>query len=192
MNELVDQLLVINKEFNLTELGLGLKYFHARSVRKGEPLIKPGCKNAGLFFIADGIFESYAYNSHGKIEVYWFEGKNSFITDIEGFIQGKSSKTYIVACDDSMVGAISRKDVNDLCNRFRSWAIWRAKLLEYEYLKLFDFYRVFLHSSAEEKYEWLLKMYPDLLKKVPLGHVASLIGISQVSLSRIRAGKQTK
>ena len=69
---------------------------------------------------------------------------------------------------------------------------WGTRFQQHEFVKLTNHYENLRIKDASDRYHRLIETYPQILQRVPLGGIASYLGISQVSLSRIRAGKQKK
>ena len=92
--------------------------------------------------------------------------------------------------EDSTVYSLSRNKLQAHCQEDLAWANWWISLLEDEYLKLQYIHQSLMYKRAAERYRELINAIPDIENRVSLKHIASFLGISQVSLSRIRAGKQ--
>jgi len=73
-----------------------------------------------------------------------------------------------------------------------NWYVWYGLFLENITQRLYYYYQSLLVKDASQRYNELIELHPEILQRIPLGHIASYLGISQVSLSRIRAGKQKK
>lgn len=88
--------------------------------------------------------------------------------------------------------ALRDDDLDVLRNSSHRWAMWYGAFLEDVINRLNRYYNNLLEKDATKRYFALIEAYPEKLQRIPLGHVASYLGISQVSLSRIRAGTQKK
>ena len=85
---------------------------------------------------------------------------------------------------------ISNETLNRLFDSNTELANWGRRMSDGVILKLERLFMERYYRSANERYNLLLEREPEIFRKVPLKHIASFLGISQVSLSRIRAGVQ--
>jgi CRP-like cAMP-binding protein len=147
-------------------------------------LIKTGSVAKKIFFVEKGVIRSY-YLKDGNEIATWFTFENEFITSFYSFISNEPCHETIELLEDSILHALSFEDLNALTIEYPEINHLYRKVLELNFIKQerklnerFD--------SAKEKYENLLSNYPEILKRVPLGHIASYLGITQSTLSRIR------
>ena len=165
------------------------KHFMLETVPLGETLLVPGRMCKKLYFIYSGLV--FSCDREGKILWYEFEG-NSF-TDVCSFYSQKPSKNFIrIAEDQTVLVSIHYDKLQDLYNISHRWAKWGARFKENELIRIVTYYENLRIKDASERYYDLIASHPGVLQRVPLGHIASYLGISQVSLSRIRAGSQKK
>lgn len=171
------------------DLNLALDLFEEQQCRSGDYLLSEGYVCRYLYFIVHGLV--YAHTTDGQILWYEFEG-NSF-TDPSSFYQQSPSSIMIrVAEDHTRLIRISRTALIALYQKSHLWALWGVQFQEKELLRITSFYESLRVKDATQRYEDLLQAYPEVLQRIPFGHIASYLGISQVSLSRIRAGTQKK
>jgi CRP-like cAMP-binding protein len=134
---------------------------------------------ARIYYYKDGIdiTESFAF-------------ENSLIARVESLFTGKPSKKGIQVLEDSDFIGINSPALFDLYDRFPEIERLFRKIFEAAYVDTVNRIESIQFHSAEERYRDLLKFSPDILQRVPLKHIASYLGITQVSLSRIRARGQ--
>ncbi len=165
--------------------------FTVKEYDSGELILKPGKTCNELQFIQTGSVYAFASNETQKI--LWYEFERSFFTDVISFYSRTPSDISIkVAEDKTIISSISYDDLEKLFSEHHSWAIWGVKIHQKEVLRLTQYYENLRTKDASQRYFELVENYPEFLQRIPLGHLASYLGISQVSLSRIRAGKQKK
>ncbi len=165
--------------------------FHLSIHAKHELLLKTGQICRLLYFNCQGLVRSFLDTEDSK--VLWYEFEHSFFTDVTSFFTKEPSKANIeVLEEDTTLLSISLDDLNRLFEKNHKWAFWGTQLQQYEFVKLTNHYENLRIKDASERYHRLLEMYPQILQRASLGGIASYLGISQVSLSRIRAGKQKK
>ena len=161
------------------------KCFEERSVKKGEKILVQGNKANYLYFIKTGVLQNYYYLD-GKQISSWFYNENQFITSWFSFYAQKPSFEEIECLENCTLFQISYKDYQKLIADFPAFGNF-ARLLAEEMLTFIDeFSKGWSFLSAKEKYKLLLTYFPDIELRVKLGHIASFLGISQETLSRIR------
>jgi CRP-like cAMP-binding protein len=151
-------------------------------------LIKEGRISGYLYYMIKGAARAY-YLKDGKEVVLWFAFEDDLLTSHYSFIAQKKSYENIELLEDCILAAISHKDFNYLVEKYPSVNRLYRVFLEQYYIFLADQYREMHFFTAKEKYDNLLKNYPLILQRVSLGNIASYLGITQESLSRIRTGK---
>lgn len=148
-------------------------------------LIKAGTVANKIFFIEKGACRSY-YLKDGKEITTWFAFENEFITSFYSVISTEPSKETIELLEDSVFWALRFESIDRLSKLFPPINHLYRKVLEMNFIiqeKLLNE----RFSSAKEKYENLIHKFPEILQRVPLGYIASYLGITQSTLSRIRS-----
>lgn len=165
------------------------QYFALETMHSGEVLLNPGRTCKRLYFIHTGLV--FSCDRGGRI--LWYESEGNSFTDIHSFYKQKPSQNFIkIAEDQTRLVSIHHSKLQDLYNRSHRWAKWGTRFRENEIVRLVTYYENLRTRDASERYFDLLSSHPGILQRIPLGHIASYLGISQVSLSRIRAGSQKK
>ena len=153
---------------------------------KNEYLLVEGqvCRN--LYFLEKGALRGF-YNLDGKEITHWFGFENDFVTSFHSFTTLEPAVENIQLLEGSILWSISKEKLADLFNRFHE--IERLMRIAYEkyYIRLEERYVNAQFKTAAERYENLLQQTPHILERVPLGYIASYLGISQETLSRIRS-----
>lgn len=163
--------------------------FRSQYFSKGDLLVREGKVCNGLYFIQKGLV--YAYTLEGRI--LWYEMDGSSFTDLRSFFERQPSEQRMrIAEDDTALAYIMRDDLLSLYRASHRWALWGVRFYESELLRITNHYESLRTKDASKRYHDLVAAYPQILQRVPLGHIASYLGLSQVSLSRIRAGIQRK
>ncbi|RYU92740.1 Crp/Fnr family transcriptional regulator [Emticicia agri] len=153
---------------------------------KKHLLLKADTIERKIYFIKKGIVRAYAYQNDNEI-TFWFGKEGETIISMKSYVMnqpGYENIELLEACElyelqTDKLQALFHKDINI--------ANWGRKFAEQELIKTEERLIARQFSTAAERYAALLKNYPDLLQRVPLGYIASYLGITQVSLSRIRA-----
>ena len=141
------------------------------------------CRN--LYFLEQGALRGY-YMLDGKEITNWFGFENDFVTSFQSFITGAPAAENIQLLEGSVLWSISKEKLTSLFNQFHE--IERLVRIAYEkyYLRLEERFVNAQFKTAAELYESLIQRSPHILERVPLGMIASYLGISQETLSRIR------
>jgi CRP-like cAMP-binding protein len=161
-------------------------FFRAEHFLDGSFLFKGNMVCKELFFISSGIVRIVSVNSQGEEITYFFIGPGQICTILDSFISSTVTDNSIQASTDAEVLIIDRNDYAALCRKlpFFSGIIDRInqnRLLEKVKLK-----NSYSGLDATERYHQFLKLQADVAYKVPLNHIATYLGVTPQSLSRIR------
>jgi CRP-like cAMP-binding protein len=141
-----------------------------------------------LFFINKGIARAYYFKEEKDITAH-FALENGTITAIDSFIQRKKSRYNIEMLEDTTVSWVSYQNLQELLAEKPHYEKYIRLFLEQIYIDLAARIEDLLFHTAKERYDKIITNFPSLLQRVNLGHIASYIGITQETLSRIRAEK---
>lgn len=163
-------------------------YVSVLNCPKGHMLIKAGCVERKLYFIKKGIVRAFSESEKGEI-TFWFGEEGETAISMNGYVQNKRGYENIQLLEECELYELDIKDLNYLYENDIHIANWGRKFAENEILKMED--RIISREllEASERYKLLLINSPNLIRRVPLKHIASYLGITQVSLSRIRKNK---
>ncbi len=152
---------------------------------KNDFLLQAGNTCRHLYFIKHGAVRGY-YILENKEITHWFGFENDFVTSFHSFITGEASVENIQVIEGSILWKISKEKLNKLFNQYHE--IERLVRIAYEkyYIRLEERFVNAQFKTAAERYESLILQSPHILERVSLGYIASYLGISQETLSRIR------
>jgi CRP-like cAMP-binding protein len=153
---------------------------------KSSILIKEGIICNHLFFLEQGCLRGFS-NLDGKEVTHWFAFENDFVTSVYSFISRKPSLENIHALEDSVLWSVSYEDLQRLFDTYPDIERMTRIIYERAYIRLEERLVRLQFKSAKERYEQITTVFPTILNRVSLGHIASYLGISQETLSRIRA-----
>jgi len=160
-----------------------------RKFEKGTILVKEGQYAQDMFFIVSGSAKAF-YLKDGKCVIDWFAFENNFICSLESFFEGRPSPCYISLIETSILLSFHKDSMLELFDKHRDFERIGRLMVTKTMLQLQKRIMSLQFESAMQRYENLLKMYPNIIQRVPLGDIASFLGITQETLSRVRAGKK--
>jgi CRP-like cAMP-binding protein len=153
---------------------------------KNEFLLQEGKVCRQLYFLEKGALRGF-YNLDGKEITHWFGFENDFVTSFHSFITEEPAVENIQLLEGCILWGISKETLTNLFNHHHE--IERLMRIAYEkyYIRLEERFVNAQFKTASERYQDLLQQTPHILERVPLGCIASYLGISQETLSRIRS-----
>lgn len=137
--------------------------------------------------IVSGALRMYYIDNEGKDISFQFFFENQLVLSFESFYLARESKFYIESLEETELMSISKSDFEKLLNEFPEI---NRYVTEFVCNRFFNYTNVFLSqikNSPEERYLELIKDNPKILERVPQHYIASYLGITPVSLSRIRS-----
>ena len=163
--------------------------FRQDEFQKGHLLFRQGEICRHIFFIGKGLARIYYNTESGKEVTAWFFAENTFFTAHDSFYQNKPARDYCELLEDSVVYSLSFADMEAMLNENHEMAKFAFHAVYELAKKLTEFINGIKFQSAEDRYNALMQNYPNIFQRAKLGHIASFLGITQETLSRIRAGK---
>ena len=184
----LDKLITIINQFaNISEQAKN-ELFDIVSMKgfdKGSYIVEQGKACKHLYFIKSGFLRGFYYQD-GKEITSWFASENDVVTSMYSFISQKPSFETIEVLEDSNLFVISYENVQFLFKKYPEFNLIGRLLTEKYYIELEERTMSLQFQTATERYLKLLQQQPQLLQKASLGMIASYLGISQETLSRIR------
>ncbi|TDB62694.1 Crp/Fnr family transcriptional regulator [Arundinibacter roseus] len=158
--------------------------FQVRTVQKGNFLIKKGQFVTSFYFIKSGGLRIY-FDRDEKQITGWLAFKSDFFTELNSLKSGQPTLFNIQAIEDTTLLSIDKIQMENLYTKFPAWQQFGREIWEDAFLKVINGILSYQTMTAEERYLNMLK-HSDLLQRVPLKQLASYLGITQTSLSRLR------
>ncbi|MGB0838849.1 MAG: Crp/Fnr family transcriptional regulator [Chitinophagales bacterium] len=163
--------------------------FKLETLHKNHQLLESSKTVRKLYFIQSGVFRTY-YFHEDKAVTSWFYKTNQWMTSWHSFYSQQVSFENMEALENAIVYSIDLHQYRKLIQAFAPFERFMRLLLE-EHLTFMDFYfKGYMFMSAKAKYDLLLSYFPDIELRVKLGYIASYLGISQATLSRLRNKKK--
>ncbi|MEQ8473907.1 MAG: Crp/Fnr family transcriptional regulator [Marinoscillum sp.] len=155
-------------------------------IKKNHDLQAIGQTCKTIYFVQTGAARIYYYKN-GKEVTEYFAFENDLIIRAESLFTGKPSTKAIQAVSDTLFVALPSHSLFALFDKHRDIERLFRKIVEHSYVDTINRLESLQFHSAEERYASLMGKSPKVIQKIPLKHIASYLGITQVSLSRIRA-----
>ena len=153
---------------------------------KNTLLHQEGTRCDHVFLLEKGVARTFYYKD-GKDITAHIATEGESITAIDSLIQRKRSKYNVEVVEDSTVMLLAYPKMQELLVQKPQHEKFVRFLMEQIYMDLAERIENLLFYTAKERYEMLIAAKPDLLQRINLSHIASYLGISQETLSRIRA-----
>lgn len=165
-----------------------LKSAETRIFQKGEYLLKENeiCKY--YYFIESGLIKSFFYNDDKEFIMTFFR-ENTMLTEHSSYLTRKPSKYKLLALETSNVKCISQDNIEQLCAKHHCIETLFRKFSSIAAVHMMKRISEMLEANAATRYNNFLEENKGILQRISLGDMASYLGITQVSLSRIRAAK---
>jgi CRP-like cAMP-binding protein len=159
--------------------------FKLTTVKKGEYFLKTGKQSNELSFIQSGLFRVFVTTQEKEI-TQWISSKGYFVVDLSSFVFGTPARWTIQALVNTKLYTISKEDYNRIGTLIPKWNELEKLFIVRCFSMMED--RIFSHlsMSAEERYNLFFESNRELFNQVPLQYIASMLGMSPETFSRIR------
>jgi len=169
------------QEIQTLTVSLKSKTFH-----KGDFLLHAGEVCAYAFFVEKGLLRSFTTDETGKEHVIQFGPENWFVTDRSSAYFHEASDFSIEAIEETTVVLIDAAFISEASAVYPSFMRFNEKALQNHIRQLQKRINLLLSATAEKRYLDFIRLYPDLTLRVPQWMIASYLGITPESLSRVR------
>lgn len=160
--------------------------FVIQKVKRNEYLLREGEVCNFNLFVSSGTLRMYHLGPEGQEFTRYFAFENKFGTSLTSLIEGKPAIENIQAVEKSVVLRISKADYLELVETVPQINVIYRNMLEQAYItsqkRIYDFQG----KSALERLKWLMSHQPGILTRIPSRLVASYLGITSYTLSRLK------
>jgi CRP/FNR family transcriptional regulator, anaerobic regulatory protein len=157
-----------------------------KKFKKGEIIVKEGEISPDLYFIFKGFVRAFCKNEKDEPISVWFLKENRFAGSIKSHCTGLPSNISIQAIENCTLIVFKKELLEYIFNNPDVAAMYRKKINEC-FIEMEETAILLQSKNAIQKYEELLTKKPWVIQRAPLNHVASYLGITQSTLSRLRA-----
>jgi len=183
----------LRKNLELTDLQLGelAPRLRVKIVSKGSLLLRLGETRSYPYFVEKGLLRSYSIDETGKQHIIQFAPENHFISERGSFYFNAPSKLIIEAIEDTTVVVIDHH-YTDYVFGLPGFYKKNELILQNHVWYLQNRVNSLLGATAETRYLEFIQRYPDVTMRVPQWMIASYLGITPESLSRVRKELATR
>lgn len=153
---------------------------------KGCILLKANRIEQNIYFIRKGIVRAYALSDGNEI-TFWFGKEGDAVISMKSYVARQEGYEDIELLEDCELYKMNAQSLQQLYDHDIHIANWGRRLAEQELIRTEERLISRQLGTAADRYKTLLSEHPHLVRRVQLGYIASYLGITQVSLSRIRA-----
>lgn len=178
----------INKRVILTdeEFALCSEFFVPKKIRKKQYFLQEGDISRHLGFVNSGCMRVYTLDDKGTEHIVQFAIEDWWVSDLSSFLSGLPAKYNIDALQDSELLLLDKSERDKMLEAVPKMERFFRLIMESNYIATHQRIVDSLSISAEERYLKFVKTYPALLENIPQHLIASYLGITPQSLSRIR------
>ncbi len=177
-----DRLIPLSKE----EKDLAADRFHSRLFRKRQYVLQEGDVCTQFNFVVRGCLRMYKIDEKGNTHILQFAPENHWINDLGSFHTVKPSALCIDALEDTVVLQIHQSDLISLYKAAPKFDRIFRVLVENAFIRMQDRLLQNISSTAEERYQSFLDVYPHLINRLSQVQIASFLGITPEFLSKLR------
>jgi CRP-like cAMP-binding protein len=157
-----------------------------RQLRRNEFLLREGEVCRHKIFVENGLLRTFGTTPDGSEHILQFSPENSWTLDVESYDHQTPARSNIAAVESAVVLLWSKAAFHDLLVEMPQLKNFSEKLIAHNIYRSRQRLLTALSANPEEKYEYFVQNFPDLLSRVPLRMIASYLGISLKTLNRVR------
>lgn len=162
-----------------------LSHFVAVNKRKHQFIVQETELVRKEFWVINGCLKSYFFDDSGKEHILQFAMENWWITDYDAFINQTEAKISVDCIEDCQLLYITYENREKLSREMHQMERFWAKKTKLGYVSLQNRILSLLKNTTKERYELLFQQYPHLFQRVPKKMIASYLGVSRETLSRL-------
>jgi CRP-like cAMP-binding protein len=172
---------ITDEQFSLISDKLKMKTFE-----KGEMILMKGEVSSHVYFVLDGLLRSYSIDSKGKTHIIQFAPEQWWLSERNGILFNEESEFFLDAIENTKAIVLPKDFITESAKIVPCMYELNASMLNNAIRFMQKRINMLLSATAEERYLNFIKLYPNLTLRVPQWMIASYLGITPESLSRVR------
>lgn len=168
------------------ELKIILPFYKKIEVNKNDLLLQEGMLSNEYFIVEKGLLRSFAIDTKGNDITTGFYTESDLLIEVASLFLRVPTKENIQAVTDCTLWSIHFDQFQELFHSIEAFREWGRSCLVQNFFGLKQRSLSMITDSAKDRYLYLQKTKPQVLLKAPLKHIATFLGITDTSLSRIR------
>ncbi len=185
MSELLRQQIEKIVELTDSEFEFVLSHFTQKLFKKHQFLVQEGNAAPNDHFVIKGLLRSFYLDQGGKSHILQFAMEDWWISDPQAYHNGEIATLNIDCLEDTLVFMISLENREKLCSESRKMEYFFRKKTQAGYIALQKRIQSLMTLTAKERYDQFVQLYPQLSQRLPKTMIASYLGISRETLSRL-------
>jgi len=157
-----------------------------REFDKGEMILMKGEVSSHVYFVLEGLLRSYSIDSKGKTHIIQFAPEQWWLSERNGILFNEESEFFLDAIEATKAVVLPKDFMNEAAKVVPCINDLNSKMLNNAIRFMQKRINMLLSATAEERYLDFIKLYPNLTLRVPQWMIASYLGITPESLSRVR------
>lgn len=171
---------------NEREIDYSVSLFENATLKKNDFFISERKVCTQIGFILQGSVRAFSTDENGEENITCFKFENQFITSYDSFTSSQVSKISIQAIENCDLLTISYKNFQYLLEKIPSWISIQNLLTQQEFIEKENYLIHLKSKSAKDKYQYILTQYPEIVQRASVNHIASYLGITQRTLTRVK------
>ena len=180
------QIYKLSKDIRIEDANELIKAARTKTFAKKEIIIDEGSKRNELFFVRKGLVRQYTINEKGEEITFGLIPENFIVANVDIILFQQPSKFYFEAFENTNTFSLDYDVMQDILtknSKLQSNRIYIARHMMKEMQQRIESFVLF---TPEERYQKFLEDYPDVANRVPDKYLSSVLGVTPISLSRIR------
>ncbi len=154
--------------------------------KKNRYILEQGQRCNKIWFLKKGMVRKF-HLCDGKEITTWIHTENDIFTSLQSYAGNTPSDEYLQTCEDTEIIGITKENSEKLA-KYPPFLVFTNSLMEREFVNIDKHTKALNQRDAKGKYEYIRLIAPEIIKRAQVGHIASIIGVSRETLSRIRRG----
>jgi CRP-like cAMP-binding protein len=161
-------------------------FLRPKKLRKRQYLLQEGDVAKNLCFVEKGLLRSYSVDEKGAEHIIQFALEGNTISDLDSFLTGKPSTYNIDAIEDCELVLISKSAHDEILKQIPEYEVYMRMQITGAYVAMQKRLTSIISLPVDERYSNFVKLFPNLVQRIPQHMIASYMGLTPETLSRIR------